>query len=90
MTTALEGGEMSASRLDLSLLSGKAQYPFYRRLGGPPGPVWTSAQNLAYTGIWSPDRPARSQSLYWLSYTAHANVNNIYLNTIGLYPGGSS
>jgi hypothetical protein len=23
------------------------------------------------TGIWSPDRPACSQSLYWLSYPAH-------------------
>ena len=31
-----------------------------------PGPVWTSAENLASTGIRSPDRPARSQSLYRL------------------------
>jgi hypothetical protein len=28
-------------------------------------------ENLAPTGIRSPDRPARSQSLYWLSYPAH-------------------
>jgi hypothetical protein len=33
-----------------------------------PGPVWTSAKNLAPNGIPSPDRPARSQSLYRLSY----------------------
>jgi hypothetical protein len=33
-----------------------------------PGPVWTCAKNLAPTGIRSPDRPARSQSLYRLSY----------------------
>ena len=39
-----------------------------------PGPVWTGAENLASTGIRSPDRPARSQSLYRLSYTAHTFV----------------
>jgi hypothetical protein len=33
-----------------------------------PGPVWTGAENLAPTGICSPDRPARSESLYRLSY----------------------
>jgi hypothetical protein len=33
-----------------------------------PGPVWTGAENLAPTGIRSPDRPARSESLYLLSY----------------------
>jgi hypothetical protein len=32
------------------------------------GPVWTGAENLASTEIRSPDRPARSQSLYRLSY----------------------
>ena len=36
-----------------------------------PGPVWASAENLAPTGILSPDRPAHSQSLYRLSYRAH-------------------
>jgi hypothetical protein len=34
---------------------------------GPARPVWTGAENLAPTGIWSPDLPARSQLLYWLS-----------------------
>jgi hypothetical protein len=34
-------------------------------------PVWTGAENLAPIGIRSPDRPARSQSLYRLSYWAH-------------------
>jgi hypothetical protein len=29
------------------------------------------AKNLSSTGIRSPDRPARSQSLYWLSFSAH-------------------
>ena len=33
-----------------------------------PGPVSTGAENLAPTGIISPDSPAPSQSLYRLSY----------------------
>ena len=33
-----------------------------------PGPVWTGAVNLAPTGFRSSDRPARSESLYRLSY----------------------
>jgi hypothetical protein len=33
-----------------------------------PGPVWTGAENLAPTGIWSRDRLARNKSLYRLSY----------------------
>ena len=32
---------------------------------------WTDAENLARTGIRSPDRPARSESLYRLSYPNH-------------------
>ena len=36
--------------------------------GWAPGPVWTGTENLATTGIRSPDRPARSESLYRLSY----------------------
>jgi hypothetical protein len=35
MTTALEGGEGSASRPGRSLPLGKTWYPLYRRLGGP-------------------------------------------------------
>ena len=35
MTTALEGGEESASRSSCSLPPGKTRYPLYRRLAGP-------------------------------------------------------
>ena len=35
-----------------------------REAGWAPGPVWTGAENLALTGIRSPDHPARSESLY--------------------------
>ena len=31
-------------------------------------PVWMGAENLTHTGIRFPDRPARSESLYQLSY----------------------
>ena len=37
MTTALEGGEGSASRPVRSLPPGKTRYLLYRRLGGPQG-----------------------------------------------------
>jgi hypothetical protein len=30
--------------------------------GWNPGPVWTGAENLAHTGIRSPDRPAHSKN----------------------------
>jgi hypothetical protein len=52
----------------VGLPPGKTRYPLYRRLGGAPGPVWMGAENLAPTVIRSPDRPARSKSLYRLSY----------------------
>jgi len=41
--------------------------PIIQEAGWAPGPVWTGAENLAPTGIRSPDRPARSESLYRLS-----------------------
>ena len=49
---------------------GKDQVPILQEAGWAPGLVWTG-------GIFRPDRdsvldcPARSQSLYWLSYPAH-------------------
>jgi hypothetical protein len=53
---------------------GKEPVPIVQEIGWAPGPVRTGAENLAPNGIWSPDRPARSQSLYWLSYPAHLFV----------------
>jgi hypothetical protein len=41
--------------------------PIVQEAGWAPGPDWTCAKNLASTGNFffrSPDRPARSQSLY--------------------------
>jgi hypothetical protein len=41
----------------------KDPVPILQKAGWAPGPVWTGAENLAPTGIRSPVRPARSQSL---------------------------
>ena len=49
----------------------KDQVPIVQEAGRAPGPIWTGAENLATTGIQSPDRPARSQSLYRLRYPAY-------------------
>jgi len=50
---------------------GKDLVPIVQEVEWAPGPVWTGAENLAPTGIQSPDRPARSQSLYQLHYLDH-------------------
>ena len=71
MTTALERGEWSASRPGRSLLPGKTRYPLYRRLGGPQGRSGQVRKISPPTGIRSPDRPARRQSLYRLRYPSH-------------------
>ena len=51
-----------------ALPPGKDPVPIVQEAGWAPGPVWTGAENLAPTGIRSPDRPACSESLYRLSY----------------------
>ena len=45
---------------------GKDPVPIVQEAGWVPGPVCTGAENLTSMGIRSPDRPARSQSLYRL------------------------
>ena len=52
-------GEWPASRPGRTLPLGKTRYPLYRRLGGPQGRSGLE-ENVASTGIRSPDRPARS------------------------------
>jgi hypothetical protein len=44
------------------------QVPNVQQGGWAPGPVWTGAEKLAPSEIRSPDRPARSKSLYRLRY----------------------
>ena len=60
---------------------GKEPVPIVQVAGWAPGPVWKGAKSRP-TGIQSPDRPARSQSLYRLSYPAHpkhVEVDEIYI-----------
>ena len=51
---------------------GKDPVPIVQEAGWAPGPA--GAENLPPTGIRSLDRPARSQSLYRLSYLAHKGL----------------
>jgi hypothetical protein len=53
---------------------GKDPVPIVQEAGWAPGPVWTCAKNLPSPRIRYPDRPARSQSLYRLSYPGPAVV----------------
>jgi hypothetical protein len=57
----------------------KYPVPIVQEAGWAPGPVWTCAKNLVPTGIRSPDRPARSQSLYRLSYRGPPGVIRVTL-----------
>jgi hypothetical protein len=60
-------GGWSAPRPGL-FTPGKNPVPIVQEDGWAPGPIWKCSKNLAPTEIRSPDRPARSQSLYRLSY----------------------
>jgi hypothetical protein len=59
------GGQLHAPAV---LPLGMAPVPIVQEAGWAPGPVWTGVENLASTGIRFPDRPARNESLYRLSY----------------------
>jgi hypothetical protein len=74
------GGEWLAARSGRILPPGKTRDPLYRRLGGPPGPVWTGGKSLPHRNS-IPDRPARSQSLYPLSYPAQSLPCKPYVNS---------
>ena len=68
---ALERGEgVSVTPWPL-FTPGKDPVPIVQEAGWAPGPVSTGAGNLASQRDSTPDRPARSQSLYLLRYLAH-------------------
>ena len=55
----------------------KDPVPIVQKAGWAPGPVWTGRTSRLHRDS-IPDRPARSQSLYRLSYRAHNNkISNI-------------
>ena len=61
-----------------SLLPGKTRYPLYRGLGGPRGPSGRVRKISPPTGIWSPDRKTRSESVYRLWNKGNAVFINVW------------
>ena len=51
------------------LYSGKDPVPVVQEVGYDPGHFWTGVEYLLPTWIRLPDRPARSESLYRLTYS---------------------
>jgi hypothetical protein len=78
LTSALEGGEWSASRPGHAL----PPVPTICEAGWAPEPVWTQRPDETSSACResNPGRPVRSQTLYWLSYLApnwHEGYNKI-------------
>jgi len=65
---------------------GKDPLPIAQEAGWVPGPVWTDRKSRP-AGIRSPYRPARSQSMYRLSYPAH-NRNEYQKYFLGVKAAG--
>jgi len=61
----------------LELYPRKDPLPTVREAGWVPGSVWTDAENLAPTGIQSPEHPVCSESLYEIRYTGSIIVTRL-------------
>ena len=72
-TSALDGVGGQRHAL-VALPPRKDPVPIVQEAGWASKPVWTGAENLAPTGIRSPDRPASSESLYQLSYSGPHSI----------------
>jgi hypothetical protein len=59
--------------------------PIVQEAGWAPGPVWTGAENLAPTGIRSPDCPARSSVAIPTELPSPLIVNKLVLFSIHWY-----
>jgi hypothetical protein len=59
----------------------RPRYPLYRRLGGPQGRSGQVRKISPPRGFQYPECPARSQSLYRLSYLAHTHYK-MYCNVM--------
>ena len=82
MTSALRWGLVGQHHAPAALPPGKTRYPLYRRLGGLQGRSWRVRKIWPPTGIRSPDRPARGESLYRLSYSGPVPRNVGCMNYI--------
>ena len=81
--TTLEEGEGSASRPGRSLPPGKDTVPIVQDAGWAPGPVWTSAENLAPPQGFDPlTLQFAASPLYRVRYPAHiARLSSPFLPT---------
>jgi len=62
----------------------KDPVPIVQEAGWAPGPIWTGGKSRPHRDS-IPDRPARSQSLYRLSYPAHTHTHtHTYTHTYTL------
>jgi hypothetical protein len=86
-TSALDGGEWSASRPVRALSPGKGPLvTIVQEAGWTPDSFWTLSRGKIVTPLpgiepRSPSRPAHSQTLYLLSYPSHL----IYLQVIEIH-----
>jgi hypothetical protein len=67
-TLALDGGGGGQRQALTTLPPGKTQYTLYMSLGRPQRLLGRARKISPPSGIRSPDRPARSKSLYRLSH----------------------
>jgi len=63
-----EEEERHSSTPSLTSATPRPPVPIVKEAGWTPGTVWTDAENLTATGIRSPFRPSRSESLHGLRY----------------------
>ena len=79
MTSAIRWGGWSAPPLS-RFTPGKGPVLIVLEAGWASGPVWTGAENLAPTGIRSPNLQTCSESLYRLSYRVPKNMEKVLQN----------
>ena len=77
LTSALEGGVWSTSRPGRFTPQEETRYPLYRRLDGSQGRSGRVRKISPPTGIRSPDRQVRNESLYRLSYPGPHALNKM-------------
>ena len=64
---------------------GKDPVPILQEVGWVPGPVWKGGKSRLHRDSIS-DRPARNQSLYWLSYPGHIVLSYVTKNDLNDIP----
>ena len=78
LTSALDGGGWSTPRLCRLTPGKETRYTLNRRLGGAQGRSERVQKISPLTRIRSPDRPARSKSLYRLSYAGPQRLKSTF------------